>query len=60
MKAVLDNNDLDLGILIVDSNEHHNGEMLLYDPTLWVMADSTNTELPATAPLPLIRRHFSA
>lgn len=52
LNAALDNNDLDLGILVVDYSGHHNGETLLYDPTLWVMAD--NTELPATGPLPLV------
>ncbi|MCK0713857.1 LysR family transcriptional regulator [Chromohalobacter sarecensis] len=52
LAAAIEEDALDLALLVADDNERHSGEVLLYDPTWWVVADNIN--LPTTGPLPLV------
>ena len=50
LECALDAGELDLGVLVIDSGRHV-GELLAYDPTIWVT--STRHEAHTAAPLPL-------
>lgn len=51
LEAAIERGALDLCLLVAD-DERRLGEVLLYDPTWWTMAETL--ELPASGPLPLV------
>lgn len=52
LATAIEDDALDLALLVADDNEQRHGEVLLYDPTWWVVAD--NIVLPTSGPLPLV------